>query len=486
MNVKIPGPTALHCMVRPLCATLATATLGACTSLSSTLTGISPSAPATLPTQWQAPIPHDGQLSDLSRWWQQFDDPLLVQLIDAAQVANSTVAAAQTRIAQARATQVASSAARAPTLDASASASRGHLDLATPLGHTTSAGLQAGWELDLFGGRAAAYDAASARLASAEAAWHEARVSVGAEVAGTYVGLRACEAQLAQTQLDTRSRTETARLTELAAKAGFQTPATAALARASAAQGSSLLTQQQAQCDLLVKSLVALTGLDEPALRDRLAIRTAQLPQPTQIAVTQVPAEVLAQRPDVFSAAREMLAASADLNQSRLQQYPRITLSGQIAAARFSSAASTLDGTIWNFGPVTVTLPLFDGGVRSANVDVARTREAEARINYSTRVRGAIREVENALIALQATAARSNDAQVATEGFAASYRATESRFRGGLASLFELEDARRSAVQAQSALIELQRERVVAWISLYRALGGGWTAGTPPEPLPLS
>ena len=68
---------------------------------------------------------------------------------------------------------------------------------------------------------------------------------------------------------------------------------------------------------------------------------------------------------------------------------------------------------------------------------------------------------------------------MATEGFAASYRATDARYKGGLASLFELEDARRSALQAQSALIELQRERVAAWISLYRALGGGWAADAP-------
>ena len=87
-----------------------------------------------------------------------------------------------------------------------------------------------------------------------------------------------------------------------------------------------------------------------------------------------------------------------------------------------------------------------------------------------------MREVEDALVALHSTAARGDDARTAADGFERSYRAVESRYRGGLASLFELEDARRSAVAAQAALIELQRERVAAWISLYRALGGGWVA----------
>ncbi len=91
-----------------------------------------------------------------------------------------------------------------------------------------------------------------------------------------------------------------------------------------------------------------------------------------------------------------------------------------------------------------------------------------------------MREVEDALVQLQSTSARSLDARTAADGFAASFTATEARYRGGLASLFELEDARRSAVQAQSTLIELQRERVAAWIALYRALGGGWTADTAP------
>jgi outer membrane protein TolC len=214
----------------------------------------------------------------------------------------------------------------------------------------------------------------------------------------------------------------------------------------------------------------------EPALRSQLGAASAQLPKPVQIVISSVPAEALAQRPDLFSAAREVLAASADLSQSQAQRYPRIVLNGSIAAARFSSAAGTLDDTFWSVGPVSVSLPLFDGGARRANVEAARARYREASVNYAARLRTAVREVEEALITLQSTAARAGDAQVGAEGFATSYRATDALFKNGLANLFELEDARRNAVQAHSALIELQRERVAAWLSLYRALGGGWVA----------
>lgn len=431
---------------------------------------------ATAPAAWQAPLPHDGQLTELARWWQQFNDPVLSLLIESAQAVNPSVASARSRIEQSRAAGVAAQAALGPNLSANASASRGRQDLSVPLGTSASVGLQAGWELDLFGGNRAGRDAAQARFEGASATWHDARVSVAADVAGQYTALRACEAQVAQTELDASSRAETSRLTELAAKAGFQSPANAALARASAAQGNSLLTQQRAQCELTVKALVALTGVDEPTLRAKLADGAARLPQPAQIAIARVPADALAQRPDLYSAAREVLAASADVTQTDAQRLPRISLNGSIGAARFSSGAGTLDGTVWSLGPVSVSLPLFDGGTRRANVVAAKARYEEANAAYAARLRGAVREVEEALITLKSTADRSTDAQVATEGFGASYVAAQARYKGGLASLFELEDARRTAVQAQSALIELQRERVVAWISLYRALGGGWSA----------
>ena len=460
---------------RALSAAATLAAVGACS------TGPAPrqASPAdTTPAQWQAPLPHSGQLTVLKDWWQQFNDPLLVQLIDAAQAVSPTLASATSRIEQSRATRVAAGAALLPMLDANASAVRGKQDFVSGLGSSGSVGLQAAWELDLFGARRAARDAAQARFDGAEAAWHDARVSVAAEVATSYTSLRACEAQVEQTRADSLSRSETARLTGLSAKAGFEAPAGAALARASAAQGNALLTQRRAQCDVLVKGLVALTGIKEPTLRSQLTAGQAQLPQPAQIVMDSVPAQVLAQRPDLLGSELELIAASADVSQAQAQRYPRIGLAGSISAARFESGAGSQSGTLWSIGPVTVSLPLFDGGARRANVVAAQARYDEAGALYRARLRTAVREVEEALVALQSTADRNTDAQVATEGFAASFRATDARFKGGLASLFELEDARRSALQAQIALIDLQRERSAAWISLYRALGGGWSNTT--------
>lgn len=447
--------------------------LAGCASLEPAAAPTAAAAPA---AQWQAALPVADPGAELRNWWQQFDDPLLTRLIDAAQAASPTLADARARIEQARAARVAGGAALGPTLSANASATRGKLDLATPVGTSLGASLQAAWELDLFGANRAGRDAAQARLDGAQAQWHDARLSVAAETGSAYLVLRACEAQLAQTELDAASRAETARLTELSAKAGFQSPASADLARASAAQGNATLTQQRAACDLAIKSLVALTALPEPELREQLKARRASLPRPAQLAVAQVPAQVLAQRPDLAAAEREVIAAAADTSQARAQRYPRVSLAGSIGPSRFETGAGSTSGTLWSVGPVSVSLPLFDGGVRRANAQAAQAAYEAAATRYAARLRTAVREVEEALVALQSTAARGEDARTAADGYERSLRAVESRYRGGLASLFELEDARRSAVAAQAALIELQRERVAAWISLYRALGGGWSA----------
>jgi multidrug efflux system outer membrane protein len=467
-------------------AAAAAALLAGCAS---PLPGPGPLA-TTAPPQWHAPLPgalpdqplpaatpdlpHQGRRGDLARWWQQFDDPLVAELVETAQAASPSLASAQSRLAQARAARSAAGAALLPAVDASASVSRGRSDLSLPIANTTVAGVQAAWEIDLFGANRAARDAAAARLAGAEADWHDARVLVAAEAAGTYVALRACEAQRVQTATDAASRIETARLTELSAKAGFQPPASEALARASAAQARAQLVAQAAQCELELKGLVALTGLDEPTLRSRLAPAQARLPQPAQLAVAEVPAQVLAQRPDLASAARAVEAASADVGSAQAQRLPRIGLAGSVTRARVEFDGSRTEGNLWSLGPLSVSLPIFDAGLRAANVEAARARYDEALAQYRGRLRTAVREVETALVQLDSAGARSDDARIAAEGYEASFRAAEARYRGGLASLFELEDARRSATLARSQFVELQRERVAAWIGLYRALGGGW------------
>lgn len=465
--------------------------LGACA------TATAPGAvSAPVPAQWSAPLPpqasysastglpdkpHHGSVNDLTQWWQRQGDPLLVELIAAAQAVSPTVATARSRIEQSRATQVAAGAALLPSLDASVNVSRGRSLQSggrpgpTPITTTTQGGLQTSWEIDVFGANRATRNAADERLAGAEAQWHDARVSVAAEVANQYYSLRSCD-QLAQvTRADAASRQETARLSGLSTRAGFTAPATDALARASAAEASGRATQQSAQCELDLKALVALTGFSDPELRQKVAFTQYPRAQAATFSIASVPAEALAQRPDVFSAARDVAAASADVGSADAQRYPRLSLGGAIGASNFRSSAVSTDLATWSIGPLALSLPLFDGGRHAADIQAAQARYDEAAALYRAKVRQAVREVEEALVSLQSSAAREGDAQTAVAGYRAAFTGTEARYQSGLASLVELEDARRSLLAAQTTQVSLQRERLSAWVALYRAMGGGWT-----------
>ncbi len=466
-----------------------------------------PAATAAIPAQWNTPLPasalpHGGSLAALAGWWRRHDDPLLVELIEAAQAASPTVASAAARIAEARSARVAAGAALAPRLDGALSASRGPTTAAggfagaglgtggsaaaggtpaastlaeTPPLTTLQAGLQASWELDLFGGLRASRDAAQARASAADARWHDARVSVAADTANAYFNERACRRQLAVAESDTRSRAETARLSELSARAGFTAPADAALAHAGASDASARLTQQRTQCAALRAGLVALTGLDAGILEQKLAAAPVDR-GPTAIeSIASVPAEALAQRPDVYAAEQAVAAASADAGAAQAQRYPRLALAGSIAALQIRVGGFRESLQTWSVGPVSLSVPIFDGGTRAANAEAARARYDEAVALYRAGVRQAVREVEEALLQLQGTAARAADADAAVRGYQASFDATQARYASGLASLFVLEDARRTLFAAQTARVALERERAQAWVALYRAMGGGWS-----------
>lgn len=434
------------------------------------------------PAGWHAPLPVAATdtattaTADLVNWWQRFNDPALPPLIAAAQQASPTLASAAARIERARAARTTAGAALLPRADAVAGVGHGRSQLGLPATTTSSAGLQASWEIDLFGANAAARRAAQARFEGSQAGWHGARISLAAETALSYASLRACEAQLVQARLDAESRAATSRLTEQSARAGFTAPADAALVRAGAAQSRSQAVNQRAACDTLLKSLVELTDLPEAELRQRLAAATAQLPQPQAIGVDVLPAQLLTRRPDLSEAASNVTAAAAEHASSRARELPQVSLTGSLLGVSARTAEVTQSGSTWSIGPLTVSLPLFDAGARGAATAAARASYDEAVAVYRGQVRRAVREVESSLVALRATAEREADARLAAQDFEAALRATEARQRGGLASLLDLENARRNAVQAQIALIDLLRERTAAWISLYRALGGGWTA----------
>lgn len=435
-----------------------------------------PSPPQAIPAPagWQAPLPHQGQAADLQRWWQQFNDPLLDELLANAQAVSPDLASAQTRIAQARAARVAATSAGMPAVDASAQLLRGQSDLSQPVATSAGLALQGRWELDLFGAQAAGRDAAQANLESAQAGWHQARVSVAAETTSTYVALRACQLQYLTQRADLESRQRTLATATLAERAGLRASGDLALLRAATAEAESRLTDRRVQCESLIKSLVALTGIEESPFKARLGTEPGVVPKPAGLQVPQVPAMALRQRPDLYRAEREWLARAADVVQAEAARRPSISLSGSIGLSRISIGSFSTDGSVWTLGPLAVSLPVFDAGRRVATRDAAMVALDEARVRYLATLREAVREVEDALLQLDGLVQRREQTARALAGYEAALVATEARERAGLASTLDLEDARRLTLQARQSMIELERAQTQAWITLYRALGGGW------------
>lgn len=432
--------------------------------------------------EWHAPLPHGGQLAELHRWWARFDDPLLSRLIRAAERASPTVGQASANLANARALRIGGGAALQPVRKSIAGAGRGAIEPPRPAGTLSSLGMRASWELDWLDANRAEGDGAQPQAQPHQAGWHAARVSVAAEVAMIYTGLRVCEAQLVQLEKDLQSRVQISRLTAMAVDAGLATRAKGHAARAGVAQGQSLLAQQRSGYELWIQALVALCGQHEDSLREQLAHRTALLPHPVGIQVAAIPAEVLAQRPDIEAAAREVAAASADVAPADARPMSRIALAGTIGIEPPTTSTVRTHGTIWQVGPVAVTMPAFEGGRLGASAKAARTRYQAATTRYAARLREAIREVQSTLVGLDGAAKRSAAARAALDGATRCYVALQSSYEAGTASLLELEDARRGMIAAQRTLVDIAGEQVLAWIALYRATGGAWEPVRPPIP----
>ena len=425
----------------------------------------------------------------MARWWQRFNDPLLLSLIATAQQLSPTVASAVSRLAQAQANQQHTAALLRPQLDLNGSTSRGRQTSlpGAPLATQALTRLQTSWETDLFGTLAATRNAAQARTTGAQAQWHEARVAVAAEIANLYFDWRTCHALREAALADSASRSVTARLVQLSTQAGFAAPATAALARASAAESHSRLTQQQAQCDTTLKGLVALSGMDESDLQRKLLSAQAYKATPAAFSIASIPALALTQRPDLFNAEREVAAASFEVGSAQAERYPRLTLAGSVGRLNLRTGDTSFDISTWSIGPLAVTFPVLDGGKFAANLAGAQARYEEAAATYRAKARQAVREVEEALVALHSANIRQDDLRTAANGYSTAVTLAQNSHRSGLGSLADLEDAKRAQLAALSAQLTTERERLSAWIALYRAVGGGWTppdATAPPQATP--
>jgi NodT family efflux transporter outer membrane factor (OMF) lipoprotein len=466
-------------LLRSVFVSVSAMALAAC---SLTMPPSSVTAPA--PLEWNAPLPHGGRLTDLRDWWTAQDDPILLALIDGAQALSPSVAVALGRVETARANEASAQAALLPGVTAGLSSGRSVTLPATPAATSTAVTLQTSWEIDVFGAARVARVAAAGQTQGSQAQWHDARVSVAAEVASTYYALAHCWKTHALAEQDLASRQRSRDISARSLQAGMLAPAAYAQVQAEVAQSQLRLIQQSSQCDLYTKALVALSGEDEALVRS--VMRALVLPDDlTGFSVTRIPAQALVQRPDVFAAERDVALASAQIGRAKARRWPGLSLGGSIGALRYGTAGVDTDVTTWSFGPLALTLPVFDAGQRAAMVDAATADYVAAVAIYRAKVRQAVREVEEALVVLDSTLQRETDTRAVHDARLQNLGAAQNRERNGLASALEVEEARRAGLAAQADVLALQLERKRSWVALYRAAGGGWerpAAESAPQP----
>ncbi|WP_341487509.1 efflux transporter outer membrane subunit [Pararhizobium sp. A13] len=447
------------------------ALLTSCTSLGE----LKPSR-SVVAAYWHATLPHGGRPADLLSWWASFKDPSLDGLLGLAERENPSIQEAVANIDKARATLDTARAGLFPSLDGSASATHegnegDDLNKITA-GTNKSGALDAAWELDLFGKTKKETQAATSRAHGQIWSWHDVRISVAAEVGDYYVQYRACR-QLERLYRDElASQKETIRVTEKSAQSGFTSTADLALARASAATSSSNLTAQRGDCEIIVKSLVQLTGGDELVVRKLLEQGKNRIPQPPALGIASVPAEVLRQRPDINALEAEVAATIADVGAAKADLYPSLSLSGSIS---ISESTVTGRSVPWSFGPA-LSIPLLDGGTRRAAVRSAVADYDIAVASYKSGVLSAVAEVEMALIRVNTALRRVTDAKTAADNYQSYFSSVDQNWKSGGVSILDREEARRSAQSAAITLIEIRRDAVQYWIALYKSLGGGWSA----------
>jgi len=429
---------------------------------------------------------------DLVNWWRSFDDPLLTSLVERALAQNLDLQQARARVVQVRAALRHASADLIPSGQVSGQASENYQSLETPQGRIASTlpgfereaqsyelNLGASWELDLFGGKDAARDAARADWQASAAGAAAARLAVAAQTADTYVAIRSLQARLDVARDQQKVQQQLVDLVALQYRKGVAAEMQLHQAEGALAQVKASVPQLEQGLDGAMNALDVLLGLQPGSLRPELA---AAAPIPVAPAVSSAggPTALLRRRPDIIAAERTLAASNARIGVAISEYYPKFTLSGLIGSATMGIGGVFSSGATQASGALGLRWRLFDFGRVDAEIAAARGRNAEALAAYRLTVLRASEDVENAFTGLIKQQAR---AQILGEGVTSLAKARASSFaayKGGVSSLLDVLDVDRRLLDSRDAEIQARAAAARAAIASYRALGGGWDASIAP------
>jgi len=435
----------------------------------------------------------DAPAPPIDVWWQGFDDPELVTIIDRVLAQNLDLAASAARVDQARAVAQAASANRLPSGELTADADRMHQSVYGPLGTLANTlpgykrrqtledvGVGASWETDLAGGLHRQSQAASAEYQAAEASHVGVRISLAAEAADAYFRVRGAQARIAIAERQVTNESGLLDIVNLRREGGVGTVRESAQAQALVLQAKATVPPLRRELATQLNRLDVLMGVAPGTYAMEIVARETPLHVPT-IDAAGGPAALLRRRPDVIAAERRLVASNARIGAALSEYYPSLSLTGLLG---FSSLASGSLLTSKAFQPeamLGLRWRLFDFGRVDAEVKQARGADAEALANYRNTMLRATEDVENAIVAVVEL---ENQKQILADEVTAHQQARDAAqdaYKGGAVSLIEVLDEDRQLLQSQDLLAEVQADNARSAVAAFRSLGGGWSA--PGEPV---
>lgn len=412
----------------------------------------------------------------LAEWWTTLEDPTLTALVKDAVESNLDLRVASAQLRQARGARKVAGSAGEPQIGTSAGATRSGSSANAGPGGTNdlySAGVDASWELDVFGGIQRQVEAAEADEQAVAEVRRDVLVSVSAEVALNYADLRALQsrARFARLNLSFQEATLTVVQSKVKAGAASQLDLSRAESQVSSTRAAlPALNQQETQ---VKNRLAVLLGMTPGSLDTRLAAGPSMAVPDIRVAVG-VPGDVLRRRPDVRGAERRLAAEAARLGASIAELYPKFSLGASIGLESLSipdlfQAASRA----FSFGPRIQWSPL-NGGRLKAQVEIQEAVQEETLLRYESTVLLALEEVENAISAYAQDQLRYRSLEEAAASARVAETLAKQRFDLGATDFLTLLDAQRVLLDAEDYAATSAGEVVGDLIRLYKALGGGW------------
>ncbi len=437
-----------------------------------------------VPINWHSGLTHGLTLStaqddsiSLTKWWILLKDPVLAQLEQETLRNNLNLKEAFEKINEARALRGISSSDLFPVLDGKASATKSRSSENAGTGQESNfyrAGLDAGWELDLFGGVKRKIEAANADLEGVKFAYEGVMVSLTAEVGLNYVDVRTFQARLKAAQSNLATQQHTFDLNQSRYQAGLIDELAVQQSLYNLEQTRSLIPQLENGLSTSMNRLAVLIGRKPGKLEKKLSMAGSVPEIPVSIAV-KVPAEAMRQRPDIRQAERELAAATARIGVAKADLYPKLRLTGSIGLETVAKDNFLKWGShTFSTGP-SISWNLFDANAIRRNIDVQDSRAKQALIHYRATVLNALEEVENALASFAREQERRKALFLATKAAKRAVVVAEDSFNAGLIDFSNVLDAQRSLLSFQDELAVSEGTVASDLIRLYKALGGGWT-----------